>query len=145
VRESKYDVAERLVRLLSNGHAHEFTHGKSLCLFLLAAEEEGSDLSQVPGGAGVSVIMRLPRPDGAFIELNTLLGYAAEDHRAHAPVSHGECRRPFGGGLAIPQLERVCRCGAVQCERKADEQFTFHERYPLRACVPDINNKVQTS
>ena len=67
---------------------------------------------RIPGSAlyasGRSALsLRLAAPHGDFVELESLLLDAAEDHRAQAAVADGERFLPLGGGTVIPERPRA--------------------------------------
>ena len=115
--EGKKDVTKGLIRLLVQRHAHELAHGQVLGLLLLARAQQGAQFDEVLRRALVLVLMRRARPKAVLVELEALLGGAAEDHRTQAPIAHGQGLHPGGGGLTVPEADKV-GAWALHGERK---------------------------
>ena len=77
--------------------------GEVLGFLLFSVEEELADFRQEFHRALVGVGVGLAGPDGVFVELDALVGDAAEDHGAEVAVADGQGFAPIGGGLVIPQ------------------------------------------
>ena len=107
--EGERQVAEGLVVLLPQRHAHAVLAGQALGLALLALEEKLPHLGQRVGGAEVLVVLRLAGPQAVFIELEPLDGHAAEDRGAHTAVADHERLLPLLGGPAVPQHPAALR------------------------------------
>ena len=87
--EAQLEVDERLVGELEERDAHELLPREGLGLALLALEEEAADFGQVLHGSLVGIIVGLAGPEGVLVNLQSLLGRPAEDHRAQAAVADG--------------------------------------------------------
>ena len=68
------------------------------------------------------VIVRLAGPDGAFVELDALLGRAAEDHCAQPAVADRQSFFPLDGGLAVPEGSRTLGEGRRRRRKKCQRQ-----------------------
>ena len=88
--EPQLEVDEGLVGELEERDAHELLLSQGLGLALLALEEEAADLGQVLHGPLVGIVVGLAGPDGVLVDLQSLLGRPAEDHRAQAAVADGQ-------------------------------------------------------
>ena len=105
--ESQLEVDEWLVGELEERNAHELPFGQGLRLALLALEEEAADFGQVLHGSLVGIVVRLASPDGVLVDLQSLLGRSAEDHRAQTAVADGQRLVPAPGGRIVAQRQRI--------------------------------------
>ena len=97
------EVPERLVGFLPERNAHEAFHGQILGLGLLAGPQQSTEFTEILVGALVGVVVRSALPDGIFVELDALLGDAAEYHGAESALTDGERFGPLGGGFVVPE------------------------------------------
>ena len=104
--EAQLEVDERLIGQLAERDAHELLPGQGLGLALLALEEEAADLGQELHGSLVGVVVRLAGPDGVLVDLESLLGRPAEDHRAEPAVADRQRLVPAHGGRVVAQGQR---------------------------------------
>ena len=159
--ERQPHVAERLVRLLADRLAHELARPDVLGLRLLllgrlalrlgvgdlSLGREGLGLEPEPAPlvqqiphrlekrrrAFVGVVVRLPRPERALVELDALFGHAPEDHRAEAAVADRQRLHPPFRGLDIPERRHLGRpggCGRWLRQRRRCDEGARHQREP---------------
>ncbi len=100
--EMEFEVAKRLVGLLDQGHAHELLHGQLFRLLLPALEQQLPYSVEIAVGAQVGIIVGFARPERLFVELDTLLFGAPEDHRPQPAVPHGQGFGPLLSRPVVP-------------------------------------------
>ena len=98
---------------------------------MVPAQERAADLAGVVGDPAISgvvvcsarvrIVVRRARPDGIFVELQSILPHTAEDHRPKAAVADGQGFDPLHGRFVIP-------------ERKWGERRIGHGAYEVSRC-----------
>ncbi len=86
------------------GTRHEILVDESLCLLLLALEDEPSHLRQICQGLLAVVVVRTAAPESLLVQLDSLVERSAKYHRPEVRVADGQCLQPVAGRSIIPQL-----------------------------------------
>ena len=85
----------------------------------------------------MGVVVGFAGPDGMLVELDALVGGAAEDHGAHAAVADGQGFGPESGGLVVPESEGGSWAdggGAASKVASARRQLFHRDRAGREAC-----------
>ena len=72
-------------------------------LLLASRVDELADLVEVLEGGLAIVVVRGTAPEGGFVQLDGLVGDAAEHHRGHLAIAEGQGLEPPAGRGVIPQ------------------------------------------
>ncbi len=99
------EIAERLVRRHPPRRGDDRLVRERFGFHRLPRQEEPPHFRHGGGTRGVQAIPLLPGPDRIFVELQPLVGDAAEDHGAEATVSDRERLVPIGRRLAVPEAQ----------------------------------------
>jgi len=97
------DIAKWLIRHLSLWVADERVARECLGRFRFSLEQQPPQLRQVTAGAGAHIIVRMAAPERVLVELDTLAGCAAEDHRTQTSTADGQRLGPLGRRLRVPE------------------------------------------
>jgi hypothetical protein len=109
LRERQRKIADRLIRHLRERLRHDFRFDELRRLGVLALSEQTPDFGERAFRVGVHRIVRSPRPQRVFVQLQSLVHDAAEDHRAEMAVADRERAHPLGGAR-LTALARGVRC-----------------------------------
>ena len=126
-RKRQREVADRLVWHLSQRLRHHLRAHELRRVGVLAVRDQPAHVGERVLRLGVDRIVRTSGPQGVFIQLETFVNDAAEDHRAQSAVAQRQRPHPLGcAGLprlpwrierqqrmigrrrAIPEAERGC-------------------------------------
>ena len=103
VTEVEPQVADRLIRHLTQRHAHELARREIVRLALLAFAQQPSNLRQMVGRAFVRVVVGAARPDGVLVELHAFRRRATEHHRPKSAAADRKRLDPLVSGRVVSQ------------------------------------------
>ena len=108
---------------------------RSSASFCLPAQRSSRILASDWDGALVGIVVGLAGPDGAFVELDSFVRGAAENHGAHAAVADRQGFDPEVGGLFVPEGEGIAaNRGGSRGEEASAATVSFHEKGRPGAC-----------
>ena len=109
--EIQPEVAQSFIDGQRLGDANHCLIRQLLGLSHVPFKQQPTDLRNRLRGRRVGAVTLLAGPDGVLVELDMLLAGDTKNHGRQTPVAHGQSLIPVGGGLPVPERQRIFRLG----------------------------------